>query len=308
MKCKKILIIILLVLTCGNLFSCDKEPQKEKPKEHEEPLEDAYKADLDVSYIYDAKDYTYDVTPLIVSDSEVTLPDLTGLGRGEIKYIMDKLGVKYSFQFDFTIITSDDELNKFTRYSDPYKAGDVVSKDKFFYVFTTVLPITHKVSDKLTLDMNKCVGKSFINDGVGLVTLIRAIDGDTAWFKDTITNEEFKVRFLCINTTESTMKHDPWGKAASNYTAKLLKDANFIVIESEPDNRMDIYGRYLGYVWIDGKLLNLMLVEEAYTTSGSANSKYEEYFQEARIHAQITGRRYYGEIDPDYDYEEGDYK
>ena len=50
------------------------------------------------------------------------------------------------------------------------------------------------------------------------------------------------------------------------------------------------------------------LVEEAYSTSGSANSKYSEYFIEATLHAQVTGRRYYGEIDPNYDYEIGDYK
>ena len=302
MKCiKRLFLLILLVLSLFIIVGCkEEEPQDSTP----EP----YKADTDISYLYDCGDFTYDVSPLIISDNEVYLPDLTGRNRGEIKYILDKLGLNYVFKFDYTIITDDSELNKFTRYSDPYKAGDIIDKSKFFYVLTTVLPITHNVSDKITIEPKDYLGKSFISDGIGQVTLVRAIDGDTAWFKDVITNEQFKVRFLCINTTESTMKHDAWGKAASRYTADLLAKATVIVIESEPTNRMDIYERYLGYVWIDGKLLNLMLVEEAYSASGSANSKYKEYFMEAMLHAQVTGRRIYGEIDPDYDYEKGDYK
>ena len=302
-KLKKIFLIILTIFVSLSLFSCQEENNEE---EKEEPK--PYKANTDISYIYDCGDFTYDVSPLIISDSEVYLPNLEGRSRGEIKYILDKLGLNYEFRFDYTIINDDSELNKFTRYSDPYIAGSVIEKTKFLYVFTTVLPITHYIHDMLTIDQKDYLGKSFINDGIGLVTLVRTIDGDTAWFRDVITGEELKLRFLCINTTESTMKHDPWGKAASNYTANILKKASVIVLESEPTNKKDIYDRYLGYVWVDGKLLNLMIVEEAYAPSGSNSSKYKEYFTEAMLHAKITGRRYYGEIDPNYDYEIGDYK
>lgn len=295
---KRLFLIIILLVFSLVLFSCEKEKEEDKP----------YKADLDYSYIYDCGDFTYDVTKLVVSEDEALLPDLEGMNRAQIKYILDKLELTYEFRFEYTIINSDEELNKFSHYSEPYKAGDQVKTSTFFYVYTTVLPLTHVVSEKLTLKDEDYLGKSFINDGIGEVKLVRAIDGDTAWFKDIYTNEELKLRFLCINTTESTKKHDPWGKTASKYTASLLENAKTIVLESEPNNRMDVYGRYLGYVWVDGKLLNLMLVEEAYTPSGSANSKYQEYFKEAMLHAQLTGRRYYGEIDPDYDYEIGDFK
>ena len=295
----KKIFVLLMIFICGLVFvSCGEEEKTKEP----------YKADLDTSYIYDAGDFSYDVASLVVSEDEAKLPDLTGMNRAQIKYILDKLELTYEFKFDYTIINNDDELNKFTRYSDPLKAGDVISTSKFFYVYTTVLEITHKVSDKLTLDQKEYLGKSFLNDGIGVVTLVRAIDGDTAWFKDSVTGEEFKVRFLCINTTESTMKHDPWGKAASKFSSDILNNAYVIVIESEPTNKMDVYGRYLGYVWVNDELLNLKLVEEAYSPAGSANSKYKEYFTEAMIHAQVTGRRYYGEIDPSYDYDAGDYK
>ena len=296
---KKLFVVFLVFICSFVLLSCDDNKEKE---------EKPYKADLDTSYIYDAQDFSYDVTSLVVSEDEARLPDLSGMNRAQIKYILDKLELTYEFKFDYTIINNDNELNKFTRYSDPLKAGDVVSTSKFFYVYTTVLELKHKVSDKLSLDPKDYSGKSFINDGIGVVTLIRAIDGDTAWFRDSVTQEEFKVRFLCINTTESTMKHDPWGKAASKFSSDILNNAYIIVIESEPNNKMDVYGRYLGYVWVNDELLNLKLVEEAYSPAGSANSKYKEYFTEAMLHAQITGRRYYGEIDPNYDYEIGDYK
>ena len=300
---RRLLIVLLAIFSSLFLVCC-----KEETPQEQEPVITPYKADTDLSYIYDCGDFTYDVSPLIIDDSKVYLPDLEGRSRGEIKYILDMLGLNYEFKFDYTIINDDSELNKFTRYSDPYKAGDEIEKNKFFYVYTTVLPITHYIHDKITIKQSDYLGKSFINDGIGLVVLVRTIDGDTAWFRDTITGEELKLRFLCINTTESTKKHDPWGKAASNYTSDILRKAQTIVLESEPNNRMDVYGRYLGYVWVDGSLLNLMIVEEAYAPSGSSSSKYKEYFTEAMLHAQVTGRRYYGEIDPDYDYEIGDFK
>ena len=243
-------------------------------------------------------------TPEIVNE-EIRLPNLEGMSRKQIKTKLDKLGVNYEFAFVSDHV-SEEEMDKFVEYSHNLEAGQVVDKDDFFYVYTTVLPLTFANHENLKIEF-EYEGKSFINDGVGEVTLVRTIDGDTAYFRD-ITGEEVKVRFLCINTPESTKEHDPWGKAASNFTASFLSNAKKIVLESEMDNRVDVYGRYLGYVWVDGVLLNLILVEQAYTNSSYANSKYRSFFLEASIEAQLTGRRFYGEIDPDYDYEIGDFK
>lgn len=322
---KRFLLIIVIFLFSLFFISCneikddkdnipiehkDNEEKEDSEKEENPPKEEKkkYQIDTDFSYIYEEPGFSYDVSNLILDDGNIMLPDLTGMNRAEIKYIMDKLGINYEFQFEFTIIHDDSELNKFVKYSYDYEAGSIVQSNKFVYVYTTVLPITHVVSDKLTLDVPEYYKKSFINDGIGLVTLVRCIDGDTAWFYDCITGEEFKLRFLGINTTESTMKHDPWGKAASNFTANILRNAHEIVIEREENKIKDVYDRYLGYVWVDSVLLNLVLVENAYSAAAAADSKYREYFTEAMLHAQLTGRRYYGEIDPNYDYERGDYK
>lgn len=144
-------------------------------------------------------------------------------------------------------------------------------------------------------------GKSFINDGVGEVELVKCVDGDTAWFRDKITGDEFKLRFLGIDTPETHAGEDAWGLEAADFTEKRLTEAKTIVLESE-GSKTETYGRYLGFVWVDGELLNLQLVEEAYTNSTLSNSKYQQYFLEALTEAMKTGRRFHGEIDPNYDY------
>ena len=50
------------------------------------------------------------------------------------------------------------------------------------------------------------------------VTLDKCVDGDTAWFN--VDGKKTKVRFLYIDTPESTNEIEPYGKEASEYTEK----------------------------------------------------------------------------------------
>lgn len=228
------------------------------------------------------------------------LPDLTGMNREQIKAKLDSLGIDYVFKFADTIIESSLDLDLFVKYNGDYQAGDVIDASYQVYVYTTVLPLTFTISDQVKMDF-EYENKSFVNDGVGEVELVYTTDGDTASFRDTITNETFRVRFLGIDTPESTIDKEAWGKAASNYTSNKLKNAKTIVLESE-GSRHDVYNRYLAFVWVDGKLLNLEIIEQAYSNSTLVNSKYESYFSQASNEAKKTGRRFFGEIDPNYDY------
>jgi micrococcal nuclease len=160
-------------------------------------------------------------------------------------------------------------------------------------------------TDKLKLTASYA-GKNFINDGIGEVTLFRSIDGDTAHFY--CGNEVVKVRFLGVDTPESTIQKEAWGKAASDFTASILRNAETIVLENIELSK-DVYDRYLAYVWADGVLVNLQLVEEAYSDPKiGLDSPYFEYFMQAGVEAKKTGRRVYGEIDPNYDYENKRFK
>lgn len=156
-----------------------------------------------------------------------------------------------------------------------------------------------KYTDETKMDFTY-EGKNFLTDGVGEVTLSRCTDGDTAQFSTG--SNTFAVRFLGIDTPESTYRLDPWGKAASSYTCDKLTNASTIVLESEGE-KTDGNDRYLAWVWYDGKLLNLELVEQAYSgAKGLGGSKYEDLFYEVESSVQNTDRRVWGEKDPDFDY------
>lgn len=93
------------------------------------------------------------------------------------------------------------------------------------------------------------------------VTLDRCIDGDTAKFY--IDGESTTVRFLYIDTPESTKEIEPYGLEAKEYTEKLLNDALRIELEwNEDGDQKDKYGRYLAWVFVDGELLQEKIAQE----------------------------------------------
>ena len=232
--------------------------------------------------------------------NKIKLPNLEGLTREEISEKLKEYNLEYIFYFDNSKYY--DDKNLFIRYGNGLSAGTMVDEGSFIRIYTSPLELTYKISNTIEMDF-EYVGKSFIEDGVGIVELVSATDGDTARFRDVVTGEVFRLRFLGIDTPETYGQQDPWGKTASNYTAKRLREASQIVLEAE-GARTESYGRYLGWVWLDGVLYNLEVVEEAYSNSTvSHSSKYFEYFMDVDMNVSRTGRRFFGEIDPNYDYE-----
>lgn len=156
-----------------------------------------------------------------------------------------------------------------------------------------------KLTDELRLDLSY-EGKVYQTDRVGEVTLVSCVDGDTAHFRSN--NDVITVRFLDIDTPETGGELEPWGKAASEFTCEKLTNAETIVLEGRSQLK-DTYDRYLAYIWYDGRLLNLELVELAYSTARNvSDDKYGDLFKQADEKARATGRRIYGEEDPDFHY------
>ena len=167
-------------------------------------------------------------------------------------------------------------------------------------------------TDALKLNRN-FTGKSFLNDGIGVVTLNQGIDGDTASFKEGSTI--FTVRFNGVNTPESTYKMEPWGKAASRFTTGKLQSAHRIVLQRDElktsvlDSTLK---RYLAWVWYqesensDFRLLNLEIIEQAYSSSKASGMMYADVLQDADLATQKLNVRIYNSAvkDPDYDYSE----
>lgn len=76
--------------------------------------------------------------------------------------------------------------------------------------------------------------------------VVKVVDGDT--IEVSVNNKTYKVRFIGVNTPESTIKHEPYGKEASNYTKKMLTGKT--VYLQKDVSETDKYGRLLRYVWL----------------------------------------------------------
>lgn len=257
-------------------------------------------------------------TTTTTEDLNATLPDLTGMSTEEITTALTSLDLTVKFYIDVTqIYESDDQYDKFVQYGSGLVAGDSIPKGTEVRVYTTPLNVElnylYQIGDYTDADGNSLqltdadfANKEFIADGIGEVTVSRFVDGDTTMFTSASTT--FSVRYLGIDTPESTALYEPWGKAAAHYTAERLGSAEKIVLQSEGD-RMDGNGRYLAWVWYipEGEstfiLLNLELVELAYSKNKVATgSVYTQILTTADWYTSLTKRRVWGEIDPNFDY------
>lgn len=112
------------------------------------------------------------------------------------------------------------------------------------------------------------ISYSIINKNRIKVELDSCVDGDTAWF--IIDGKRTKVRFLGIDTPESTTKIEDYGVDAGDYTCNSLINANDIYIELDSNSeKYDKYNRLLGYVFVDNNNLNELLL-----SNGLAEVKY----------------------------------
>lgn len=103
--------------------------------------------------------------------------------------------------------------------------------------------VSAKTSEKQEVELQKCV------------------DGDTAYF--ILNKEEIKTRFLAIDTPESTTQKEAYGKEASDFTCSTLKNAKTIEIEyDENSDKTDKYDRHLVWVFVDGELLQKLIIKE----------------------------------------------
>ena len=230
----------------------------------------------------------------------IVLPNLMGKSQAECKEILDQLNIKYEFKIKKDQYYSEKDYDKFYEYGNGLLSGQIINPNTYLYVYTTPLHLTTKYIDQVKIDF-EYDGKDFTTDGVGKVTLVRSVDGDTAHFYD-LSGDYVKIRFLGVDTPESTYQKEPWGKAASSFTASILSKAKEIVLYQE-EQRTDAYDRELAFVFADGVLVNLYLVEEAYSNSTlGSKSRYFEIFTKASIEASKTGRRFWGELDPNFTY------
>lgn len=138
--------------------------------------------------------------------------------------------------------------------------------------------------------------------GKGYVTVETHIDGDTVHFNNYSKTQLLKIRFLAVDTPESTGKIEPWGKPASQYTKERLLAAEKIVIESDTGlPQLDSTGeRYLAWVWYklpnEDKYhnLNIELLQEGLAMGkNTSDNKYGEVATNALTQARTNNINLY---------------
>ncbi len=197
-------------------------------------------------------------------------------------------------------------------YTERFDADSKIEEDLTLYAKTEPYDgetLLTPLTDRLSLDPSDYENRSFPEDGIGEAELERCIDGDTTHF--TADGMYINARYLNIDTPESTGRIEPWGMASSDFVCDVLEDAVTIVLEYEPHpekghleehptvGRLGTFGRHLTYIWYDGRLLNLELIEKAYTAvSASGLSQYGYDMMLAQHNAEMTSRHIHTESDP----------
>ena len=149
------------------------------------------------------------------------------------------------------------------------------------------------------------------------VTVKTFIDGDTTHFyvpTSVMDTGVIKVRYLAVNTPESTGKIEEWGKAASQFTKEKLSSATSIIIESDNEklNADSTGDRYLFWVWYktagsdEYRNLNIEILQNGLAiASNSANNRYGKTCVAAINQAKAEKLCVHsGQQDPDFYYGE----
>lgn len=121
--------------------------------------------------------------------------------------------------------------------------------------------------------------------------VVRVIDGDTIVVA--IDGLEYRVRYTGIDTPETVDPRKPvecYGREASQRNRELVEGRT---VELEKDvSETDQYDRLLRYVWVDGEMVNAVLVDEGYAmvVTYPPDVKYQELFLELQRQARAEGR------------------
>lgn len=150
-----------------------------------------------------------------------------------------------------------------------------------------------------------------------VATVKNYVDGDTTHFNvndPAVENGVIKARYLAINTPESTIQIEPWGKKASNFTKGKLKAAQSIIIESDNStwNLDSTGGRTLCWVWYrtseteDYRNLNLEILQNGLAiASNTAANRYGDICVKALNQAKALKINCFSpDKDPDFYYGE----
>jgi micrococcal nuclease len=127
----------------------------------------------------------------------------------------------------------------------------------------------------------------------------RVVDGDT--IEVLMAGTTYKVRYIGVDTPETVDPRRPvgcYGREASERNRQLVEEKT-VVLEKDV-SETDKYGRLLRYVWVDGEMVNALLVQEGYAIASTypPDVKYQELFLGLQREARDAGLGLWGPACP----------
>ncbi|HWB70293.1 MAG TPA: thermonuclease family protein [Solirubrobacterales bacterium] len=121
--------------------------------------------------------------------------------------------------------------------------------------------------------------------------VIRAVDGDTIEVR--LAGHREDVRYIGVDTPETVKPDTPvqcFGPRASRFNHRLVEHRTVRLVFGE--ERRDVYGRLLAYVYLKRRFVNAMLVDKglARTLTIPPNDRYAPLFKRLEMHAARAGR------------------
>jgi micrococcal nuclease len=127
------------------------------------------------------------------------------------------------------------------------------------------------------------------------VFVTRVVDGDTVEVQ--IGGREEDVRYIGVDTPETVKPGAPvdcFGPQASDFNHRLVEQKRVRLVFGE--ERRDVYGRLLAYVYLEGRFVNAELVRRglARTLTIPPNDRYAGRFKRLQTAAARAGRGLWG--------------
>jgi micrococcal nuclease len=125
--------------------------------------------------------------------------------------------------------------------------------------------------------------------------VVRVVDGDTIEVE--MGGRRHTVRYIGIDTPEVADPRRPvmcYGEEASRRNRQLV-EGKVVTLEKDV-SETDRYGRLLRYVWVDGQMVNAVLVAEGYarTYTYPPDVKYAHLFLQLEREAREASRGLWG--------------
>lgn len=283
---------------------------------------------IDESYVIasslasqESKNIAYMVSENYLNNGSYTI----GLYKGnDLMDIIGKIGMNYDYAEGHSLVRKVDKLagkNVFDPYDfiryNPHNLSLLGNVDNTLSP-EELLDGPKKDENYFTLPYSE---DGFTGSGgIIKVSLDHNIDGDTTAFNYPYEILEMldisnghSMRYLNVNTPESTRTIEPWGRQASKFTSQLINaHANELYVQSAAGGALkETYGRLLGFVWAGDTLVNYALVLNGYSTLHPDEFKnvsykgisYYSFMYNAELKAKKEGLRVQGEVDPYWDYE-----